>query len=113
MLGDGWYGLWRSPQHVREAVADSNAFGRRTHFEVAVRVKTRIGDLIADGDRETTLQGQAYAILDRLQHYTEAGVDRVVVEPVATELEAFLSQLEQFAYEVAPRVSRAIALQSA
>src|SRR5712692_2611197 len=54
-LGDGWYGLWRSPDQVRAAVAEINAFGRKAKFEVSVRMRTRIGDLIADSDPETTL----------------------------------------------------------
>src|ERR1700704_1747184 len=36
-LGDGWYGLWRSPEQVRESVAQINQFGRKPQFEVSLR----------------------------------------------------------------------------
>src|SRR5712691_4473649 len=41
-LGDGWYGLWRSPDQVRASVAQTSEFGREEQFEVSVRVVTRI-----------------------------------------------------------------------
>ena len=112
-LGDGWYGLWRSPEQVRAAVAELDAFGRKAKFEVSVRMRTRIGDLIADSDPETTLQGDADAILRRIQQYGAAGVDRIVIEPVSTDLDAFLGQLEQFARQIMPQLTHASALQSA
>jgi hypothetical protein len=112
-LGDGWYGLWRSPQHVRAAVTEINEFGRQAQFEVSVRLVTRVGGLIADHDPEITLQGDDDAILHRIQQYREAGVDRIVIEPAATDLDAFLGQLERFAREVTPHLTRTIALQSA
>src|SRR5713226_5492054 len=39
-LGDGWYGLWQSPDQVRAAIAQINAIGRKAQFEVSVRVLT-------------------------------------------------------------------------
>ena len=62
-LGDGWYGLWQSPDQVRESVAAINALRRREEFEVSVRVVTRIGTPIPDTDPQTSLQGDADAIL--------------------------------------------------
>ena len=112
-LGDGWYGLRRSPQQVRTAVAHINAFGRKAHFEVSVRVRTRIGDLIANSDPEIMLQGDNGAILHTIQQYSESGVDRIVIEPVSSTLDAFLNQLERFADEVIPHLTAASALQSA
>ena len=64
-LGDGWYGLWRSPHQVRESVAQINAFGRQPQFEVALRVVTRVGSRLPDKDPETSLQGDADAILNK------------------------------------------------
>jgi probable F420-dependent oxidoreductase len=112
-LGDGWYGLWRSPQQVRAAVAELNAFGREANFDVSLRVATRVGARIPDSDPETTLQGDASTILDKIQQYREAGVDRIVIEPVSTDLDAFLGQLERFALEVTPHITHASALQGA
>ena len=99
------YGLWRSPDHVHAAVAEINAFGiQRAQFEVSVRVVTRIGSPIPDNDPETSLQGDAAAILNKIQRYSEAGVDRIVIEPVSTDLDDFLRQLTRFADEVTPHL---------
>jgi probable F420-dependent oxidoreductase len=107
-LGDGWYGLWRSPDHVHAAVAEINAFGiQRAQFEVSVRVVTRIGSPIPDNDPETSLQGDAAAILNKIQRYSEAGVDRIVIEPVSTDLDDFLRQLARFADEITPHITSA------
>ena len=105
-LGDGWYGLWRSPDQVREAVGRMNTFGRTPRFEVSVRVVTHLGAPLSDRDPETTLLGGADAILHKIQDYGEAGVDRLVVELVAIGLDDFLRQLERFANEVMPRITR-------
>jgi alkanesulfonate monooxygenase SsuD/methylene tetrahydromethanopterin reductase-like flavin-dependent oxidoreductase (luciferase family) len=105
-LGDGWYGLWRSPDQVRVSVAQITEFGRQPQFEVAVRVLMRVGGLVPDSDPETTLQGDADAILHKIQDYGEAGVDRIVIEPVSTDLDDFLRQLARFAEEITPRITR-------
>ena len=104
-LGDGRYGLWRSPDQVRESVAEINGFGRKAQFEVSMRVVTRIGAPVPDSDPETTLQGDAEAILHQIQRYSAAGVDRIVIEPVATDLDDFLRQLTRFADEVTPHIT--------
>lgn len=41
-LGDGWYGLWRSPDQVRQALAELDAVGRKLQFEASVRLLTHI-----------------------------------------------------------------------
>jgi len=105
-LGDGWYSLWRSPDQVRQSVVKINAFGRKPQFEVSVRVLTRIGGVIPDSDPETTLQGDPDAILEKIQRYSEAGVDRLVIELVSAELDDFLRQLARFAHEVTPHITR-------
>jgi probable F420-dependent oxidoreductase len=104
-LGDGWYGIHLSPFQVREAVAEINAFGRRAQFEVSLRVVTRIGSPIPDSDPETTLQGEAEAILHKIQRYSQAGVDRIVIEPVSSDLDDFLRQLARFADEITPHLT--------
>jgi probable F420-dependent oxidoreductase len=105
-LGDGWYGLWRSPDQVRESVAQIHEFGRPARFEVSVRVVMRIGSLIPDADPESSLQGDADAILHKIQDYREAGVDRIVIEPVSRDLDDFLRQLARFAEEITPHITR-------
>jgi hypothetical protein len=105
--------LWRSPGQVRAGLAAINEFGRKAHFEVSVRLVTRIGSGIPDGDPETTLQGDAEEILHKIHLYSDAGVHRIVIEPKSTDLDGFLRQLERFADEVTPRMTRASALQGA
>ena len=105
-LGDGWYGLWQSPEKVHASLAQINEFGiHRATIEVSVRVVTRIGSPIPDSDPETTLQGDADAILHKLQQYSEAGVDSIVIEPASTDLDDFLRQLARFADEVTPHIT--------
>jgi hypothetical protein len=91
---------------VRESVAQINAFGRQPQFEVSVRVLTRVGALVPDSDPATTLQGDADAILHKIQHYGEAGVDRIVIEPVCSDVDDFLRQLARFADEITPHITR-------
>ena len=74
-------------------------------FEVSVRVVTRIGPPLPDGDPETALQGDADAILQKLERYSNAGVDRIVIEPASTDLDDFLRQLTRFADEVTPQIT--------
>jgi probable F420-dependent oxidoreductase len=105
-LGDGWYGLWRSPDQVRAAVTTINECGRKAQFEVSLRVVTRIGPPLPDSDPQTTLQGDADAILHKIQQYRKAGVDRIVIEPVSGVLDDFLRQLARFAEEITPHIPR-------
>jgi hypothetical protein len=91
---------------AQAAVAKINGFGRKAQFEVSLRVVTRIGPPIPDGDPETTLQGDADAILRKIQRYSEAGVDRIMIEPASTNLDDFLRQLARFADEITPHITR-------
>ncbi len=70
-----------------------------------MRVITRVGPPAPDSDPETTLQGDADAILHKIQRYSEAGVDRIVIEPVSTDLDDFLRQLARFADEITPQIT--------
>jgi probable F420-dependent oxidoreductase len=105
-LGDGWYGLRRSPDQVREAMAQINSFGHKWPFEVSLRVLTRVGGIVPDGESEATLHGEPEAILKKIQDYSEAGVDRIVIEPVSSDLDDFLRQLSRFADEITPHIAR-------
>jgi len=105
-LGDGWYGIWQAPDQVRTAVTEINEFGRKAAFEVSVRVGTRIGPPAPDSDAETSLQGDADAILHKIQRYSDAGVDRIVIEPLSSDLDGFLRQLARFADEITPHITR-------
>jgi probable F420-dependent oxidoreductase len=105
-LGDGWYGLWQSPDQVRAAIAQINTFGPKAPFEVSVRLLTHVGGLIPDGQPEATLHGEPDAILEKIQQYSAAGVDRIVIELVSAELDDFLRQLGRFADEITPHIAR-------
>src|SRR4029077_4702239 len=99
-------GLWRSPDQVRESVTQIHAFGPPAQFEVSLRVLTRVGSRLPDGDPDTSLQGDADAILHKIQDYREAGVDRIVIEPVSSDVDDFLRQLARFADEITPHITR-------
>ncbi len=90
---------------MRSAVAQINEFGRKARFELSVRVVTRIGTPTPDSDPDTTLQGDPDAVLQKIQEYSEAGVDRIVIELVTTDLDDFLRQLTRFADEVTPHIT--------
>src|SRR5713101_298717 len=44
--------------------------------------------------------------IHKIQHYGEAGVDRIVIEPVSSDLDDFLRQLSRFADEITPHITR-------
>ncbi len=87
-------------------MAQINQFGRPTQFEVSLRLLARVGGLVPDSDPETTLQGDADAIIHKIHAYAEAGVDRIVIEPLSTDLDDFLRQLTRFADEITPHITR-------
>jgi hypothetical protein len=71
-----------------------------------VRVLTRVGGQVPEGDPETTLHGDADAIVHKIRDYGEAGVDRIVIEPVSSDVDDFLRQLARFADEITPHLTR-------
>jgi len=62
-LGDGWHGLWLSPDQARDAVATINEFGHADHFEISMRTRARVGPATDDVDPETALHGDRAAIV--------------------------------------------------
>jgi probable F420-dependent oxidoreductase len=105
-LGDGWHGINQSPAEVTAAVAAMEQYGRADHFRISLRTKMRITD--AASGRETGagepgigLWGDAAALAEQVKRYASAGVDELVIEPAATDLDDFIKQLTQFAAQVA------------
>jgi probable F420-dependent oxidoreductase len=106
-LGDGWYGLWRSPDEVLAAVATMDEYGRRSHFQISLRTRMRFGETARDREAETGLRGDTAALAEQIQRYANAGVDQLVIEPVSTNLRDFIEQMTQFAGEVMPQSAAA------
>jgi probable F420-dependent oxidoreductase len=101
-LGDGWHGLYQSPEQARTAVAAISELGRKDTFEISMRTLTRVGDAVLDSKPGTALQGDTAAIVTQIQRYAAAGVQHLVIEPVASDLDDFIEQISSFARDVAP-----------
>jgi probable F420-dependent oxidoreductase len=100
ILGDGWHGLWMSPDQAQAAVATIDGFGHADHFEISMRTKTRVGGAVDDVDPETVLQGDPAAIVRQLERFAEAGVQHLIIEPVSSDADDFLDQIARFARDV-------------
>jgi probable F420-dependent oxidoreductase len=99
-LGDGWHGIQLSPGEVAAAVATLDSFGRKRPFPVSLRITMRLGEHAAGGNDGPGLLGDAATVAGLVRKYADAGVDQLVVEPVAAELDDFLDQITRFATEV-------------
>jgi alkanesulfonate monooxygenase SsuD/methylene tetrahydromethanopterin reductase-like flavin-dependent oxidoreductase (luciferase family) len=62
----------------------------------------RVGATIDDAEPETTLHGEPAEITEQIERYAAAGVDHLVIEPAADDLDDFLDQITRFANDVAP-----------
>lgn len=102
-LGDGWHGISRTPDQVAAALTVLDSYGRRDGFRISLRNTLRMGAGAGSATDESVLQGTAAGIADQVRRFAEAGVDQLVLEPGATELDDFLDQVTRFAAEVAPR----------
>jgi probable F420-dependent oxidoreductase len=102
-LGDGWHGLYRTPEEVAAAIGVLGQYGLKGDFRVSLRAKLRLGDQARDAADGGALRGSADDIAEQVRRYSEAGVGQLVIEPEATDLADFLAQLTRFADEVAPR----------
>ena len=97
-LGDGWHGINQSPQQVTAAIAAMERYERRSPFQISLRTKMRIGGAAT----QASLTGDATRVAEQVERYASAGVDQLVVEPVASDLGDFSDQITQFAAKVAP-----------
>ena len=104
-LGDGWYGLRLSPDAAGEAIEAMNQIGHKRDFTISLRVQTRVGGSPGDVDPATALIGDADGIVEQLRHYSEVGVQQLVIEPLASSLGDFRAQIRAFAEEIAPRLA--------
>ena len=102
-LGDGWHGLYLSPEQVRTAVGTLRECGHKDEFQISLRTTTRIGANAAAGDTGIGLSGDPAALTGQIRQYASAGVDQLVIEPVCADLDDFIEQITTFATDVAPR----------
>lgn len=103
-LGDGWYGLRLSPESAGLAIDEMNRIGHRQDFMLSLRLQVRVGGSVEGADPATTLHGDADAIVGRLQKYSDLGIEEVVIEPFASDLDDFVEQIRLFAHEIALEV---------
>lgn len=106
-LGDGWYGLRLSPESARAAIVTMDDLGHKDHFAVSLRLQTRVGRTVTDAAPGTVLHGDTGAIIEHINRYADAGIPHLVIEPISSNLQDFLEQLERFAREIAPAFARA------
>ncbi len=95
-LGDGWHGLWRTPDQVVAARAVLATATRRP-FSISVRTKAHTGRQLTGADADSALHGDDAAVIARAAEFAEAAVDELVVEPQATALDGFLEELSRLA----------------
>jgi probable F420-dependent oxidoreductase len=105
-LGDGWHGINQSPAEVTAAIAAMAQYGPVSHFRISLRTRMRIADGASGretgaGEADDGLRGDAAALTEQVGRYASAGVDELVIEPAATNLDDFLEQVTQFAGQVA------------
>jgi probable F420-dependent oxidoreductase len=105
-LGDGWYGLRLSPEAAGLAIDEMNRIGRRKDFTLSLRLQIRVGGAVDGEDPATTLQGDPDAVIERLQKYSDVGIEQVVIEPSATDLADFVEQMRLFAHEISATFDR-------
>jgi len=100
-LGDGWHGLYQSPEQARAAVAAIHKLGVNDNFEVSLRTITRVGGAVHDVAPGSALQGGTAAIMTQIDRYAAAGVKHLVIEPLSNDLDDFIEQITRFARDVA------------
>jgi alkanesulfonate monooxygenase SsuD/methylene tetrahydromethanopterin reductase-like flavin-dependent oxidoreductase (luciferase family) len=77
--------------------------GREDGFRISLRAKMRIGEVADDTGAGSVMHGSPADIAERVRRYSDAGVDQLVLEPGATELDDFMDQMTRFTAEVAAR----------
>jgi probable F420-dependent oxidoreductase len=101
-LGDGWHGLRLSPESARAAIVTMDELGHKDIFAVSLRVQTRVGGTVDDAEPGAVLHGDAGAIIAQINRYADVGIRHLVIEPVSSNLQDFLEQLERFAEDIVP-----------
>jgi probable F420-dependent oxidoreductase len=100
-LGDGWHGLWRTPDEVRAAAAVLGTAVRRP-FTISVRTRAAAGEDLVGSGAAAALHGSDADVTARAAEFAAAGVDELVVEPLTDVLEVFLDQITRLAALIVP-----------
>ncbi|HEY0933367.1 MAG TPA: TIGR03619 family F420-dependent LLM class oxidoreductase [Trebonia sp.] len=103
-LGDGWHGIGRTPAEVSASITVLDSYGRGNGFRISLRTKMRIGGSVRDTAGGSALYGSPADLADQVKRYADAGVEQLVLEPEATEVDDFLDQITRFTAEVATRI---------
>jgi hypothetical protein len=69
-------------------------------------MKVRLDGEIEGAEAGTVLAGSVESVVEGVHAYEAAGVDQLVIEPVAAGLPDLLDQLSAFAREVLPAVTQ-------
>jgi probable F420-dependent oxidoreductase len=104
-LGDGWYAFEQTAAQIANGLHTIHAYRTRSSFQTSLRVATRIGGLIPGAVPGEAPQGSMADVAHSVLEFSEAGVDRIVVEPVTDDLEEFLVQITRFMRDVVPLLS--------
>jgi probable F420-dependent oxidoreductase len=100
-VGDGWHGLWRTPEQV-SAAGTVLATPARRPFTISVRTRAVAGAELTGPEAAAALHGSDAAITARAAEFAAAGVDELVVEPQTSSLDEFLDQIARLAAVVVP-----------
>jgi alkanesulfonate monooxygenase SsuD/methylene tetrahydromethanopterin reductase-like flavin-dependent oxidoreductase (luciferase family) len=103
-LGDGWHGIGLTAAQVRGIVETLRSNPLRPGFEISLRTKLRLDGEVDGAEPGAALFGSVESVVEGVRAYTAAGVDHLVIEPVADRLPDLLDQLSAFAREVLPVV---------
>jgi probable F420-dependent oxidoreductase len=103
-LGDGWHGIGLTAAQVRGIAETLRSNPLRPGFEISLRTKLRLDGEVDGAEPGAALFGSVESVVEGVRAYTAAGVDHLVIEPVADRLPDLLDQLSAFAREVLPVV---------
>jgi probable F420-dependent oxidoreductase len=104
-LGDGWYALKQAPGQIEAGLAEMREYQLPPGFQTSLRVATRVGGPVPDAVPGQALEGTVAEVAAAADAFARAGVDRLVIEPVANDLDDFMDQLRRFKSDVVPLLS--------
>ena len=105
-LSDGWHGIRMTPQGITDVAPQLRSLreesGRSfSGFEVSLRAGLDLTRTDLPPSR-LPLRGSSQQVASDLQHYRDAGLTYLVLEPRARDADEFAAQIEQLAGQVLP-----------
>jgi probable F420-dependent oxidoreductase len=104
-LGDGWYALKQTPEQIAAGLDTIRQLHPSPGFQTSLRIATRVGGPVPDAEPGQALQGSISDVAVAASAFSAAGVDRLVIEPIASDVDDFLDQLRLFSAEVVPLIT--------